>query len=441
MVRETAIVSKGVCSMKYRIVSLGCPKNLVDSEYMAGRLERAGHTLADDAALVVVNTCAFIADACSESIETILGEAQKKAGAGARLVVTGCLVDRYGDELAGLLPEVDLFVGKDAGRNIERLVAEKGFFKNCAEAEDPALAACLPRKVLTPPPTAYLKIQEGCNNRCSYCTIPSIKGPLQSRPLLSIEEEFRELLAGGYREFNVIGQDVTSYGRDAGTDIGKLISRLLSIKGDYFIRLLYLHPKGIDDGLLDLIRSDSRIVPYLDIPIQHAEDRLLASMNRGYSASALERLFGKIKSDMPDAALRTTVMVGYPGETEEAFLSLCAFISAWEFDNLGAFIYSREAGTASARMKGHVPKGVKKRRYEKVMELQREISKKRLMRLKGREMPVVVEAREADAMTGRLLLQAPDVDGIAFIKGDCAVGEIRTGVVTSTTDYDVIVEV
>ncbi len=426
--------------MKYRIVSLGCPKNLVDSEYIAGRLEKAGHTLADDAGLVVVNTCAFIADACSESIEVILREAQIKADPGARLVVTGCLVDRYGDELAGLLPEVDLFVGKDAGRNIERLVAEKGFFKNSAEAEDPALAACLPRKVLTPPPTAYLKIQEGCNNRCSYCTIPSIKGPLQSRPPLSIEEEFRELLAGGYREFNVIGQDVTSYGRDSGTDIGKLLTRLLSIRGDYFIRLLYLHPKGIDDGLLDLIRSDDRIVPYLDIPIQHTEDRLLTSMNRGYSRSALEHLFGKIKSDMPDAALRTTVMVGYPGEREDEFLSLCAFISEWEFDNLGAFIYSREAGTASARMKGHVPKGIKRRRYQKVMELQREISKKRLMRLKGREMPVVVEAREADSMTGRLLLQAPDVDGIAFIKGDCAVGEIRTGVVTGTTDYDVVVE-
>ncbi len=426
--------------MKYRIVSLGCPKNLVDSEYIAGRLEKAGHTLADDAGLVVVNTCAFIADACSESIEVILREAQIKADPGARLVVTGCLVDRYGDELAGLLPEVDLFVGKDAGRNIERLVAEKGFFKNSAEAEDPALAACLPRKVLTPPPTAYLKIQEGCNNRCCSCTIPSIKGPLQSRPPLSIEEEFRELLARGYREFNVIGQDVTSYGRDSGTDIGKLLARLLSIRGDYFIRLLYLHPKGIDDGLLDLIRSDDRIVPYLDIPIQHTEDRLLASMNRGYSRSALERLFGKIKSDMPDAALRTTVMVGYPGEREDEFLSLCAFISEWEFDNLGAFIYSREAGTASARMKGHVPKGIKRRRYQKVMELQREISKKRLMRLKGREMPVVVEAREADSMTGRLLLQAPDVDGIAFIKGDCAVGQIRTGVVTGTTDYDVVVE-
>ncbi len=301
-------------------------------------------------------------------------------------------------------------------------------------------ASCFARKVLTPAPTAYLKIQEGCNNRCSYCTIPSIKGPLRSRPISHIEEEFRRLLAAGYREFNVVGQDITSYGSDSRQDIRKLLGRLLSVKGDYFVRLLYLHPNGIDDALLDLVGSDARIIPYLDIPIQHSEDGLLASMNRGYSRKDLERLLGKIKSDMPDAALRTTVMVGYPGETEEDFANLCAFISSWQFDNLGAFTYSREEGTAAARMKGQVAKGVKKRRYQRVMELQREISGRRLKRLKGRRMPVVVEACEADGMTGRLLLQAPDVDGIAFIKGNCAQGEIRTGVVTAATDYDVIVE-
>ena len=189
-------------------------------------------------------------------------------------------------------------------------------------------ASCFARKVLTPAPTAYLKIQEGCNNRCSYCTIPSIKGPLRSRPISHIEEEFRRLLAAGYREFNVVGQDITSYGSDSRQDIRKLLGRLLSVKGDYFVRLLYLHPNGIDDGLLDLVGSDARIIPYLDIPIQHSEDRLLASMNRGYSRKDLERLLGKIKSDMPDAALRTTVMVGYPGETEEDFANLCAFISS-----------------------------------------------------------------------------------------------------------------
>ncbi len=419
--------------MKYRIVSLGCPKNLVDSEHIAGRLEKAGHTLAEDADLVVINTCAFIADACSESIETILGEAQKKAGPHSRLAVAGCLIDRYGDELTKLLPEVDVFLNSRECAAIERLVGESRTRPGGEEVH-------APRKVLTALPTAYLKIQEGCNNRCSYCTIPSIKGPLQSRRPSDIEEEFRDLLSGGYREFNVIGQDITSYGSDGGSRLGKLLSRLLSVKGDYFLRLLYLHPKGIDDALLDIVKSDERIIPYLDVPIQHSEDRILASMNRGYSRAALERLFQKIKSDMPEAALRTTVMVGYPGETEEDFENLHAFVAAWEFDNLGAFMYSREEGTAASRIKGQTPKAVKKQRHQKIMELQREISKKRLKRLKGRHMPVVVEAAEADGMTGRLLLQAPDVDGLAFIKGECEVGQIRLGVVTATTDYDVIVE-
>ncbi|MGD0230794.1 MAG: 30S ribosomal protein S12 methylthiotransferase RimO [Syntrophorhabdales bacterium] len=426
--------------MRYRIVSLGCPKNLVDSEYLAGRLERAGHVLADDAQLVVINTCAFIADACSESIETILGEAQRAGGDGARLVVAGCLVDRYGDELADLLPEVDAFVGRGAYGGIERLITQRGLFKDAPEPGGRDLCGRIPRKVLTTAPTAYLKIQEGCNNRCSYCTIPSITGPLKSRTADDIKEEFARLLGEGFREFNVVGQDITSYGKDGGRDIAGLLTGLLAVKEDYFIRLLYLHPAGINDALLDLMARDERIIPYLDIPIQHSEDGILRSMNRGYSRSALERLFGKIRSAMPDSVLRTTVMVGYPGESQADFSNLCAFISEWEFDNLGAFTYSREAGTAAARMKNQVPKGVKQERYRAIMELQGAISKRRLTRLKGRTMKVVIEAREADVLTGRLLIQAPDVDGIAFIRGKGEVGQIRTGVVTGTTDYDVIVE-
>ncbi len=285
-----------------------------------------------------------------------------------------------------------------------------------------------------------MRIQDGCDNRCSYCTIPSIRGPLKSRPIDDIEEEFRRLLEAGYREFNVIGQDTTAYGKDRGADIKGLLKRLLAVEGDYFIRLLYLHPKGIDDALLELIAGDERMIPYLDVPIQHSEDAILASMNRGYTKKDLARIFGKIRSIMADPVLRTTVMVGYPGEGPDHFQALCDFISEWEFDNLGAFAYSREEGTPAARLKGHVRKGVKRQRYERVMELQREISKRRLKRLRGRTVKVVVEAAEADAMTGRLILQAPDIDGIAFIKGACAVGEIRTGVVTATTDYDVVVE-
>ena len=255
-----------------------------------------------------------------------------------------------------------------------------------------------------------------------------------------VAEEFDRLLGEGYREFNVIGQDITSFGRDSGSELKKLLARLLSAKGDYFIRLLYLHPRGIDDELLELIAADDRIVKYLDIPIQHSEDRILKSMNRGYTHKELESLFGKVRKNLPDAVLRTTVMVGYPTETEEEFEALCGFVSHVEFDNLGAFAYSREKGTPAARIIGHLTKAVKKRRYERIMELQMDISKRRLVRMKGRRLKVVVEAIDAGTTTGRTMLQAPDVDGIAFIKGDCEKGEIREGLVTGTLDYDVIID-
>jgi len=427
--------------MKYRIVSLGCPKNLVDSEHMAGRLEKAGHELSDEADVVIVNTCAFIADACSESIETILEEANRAHAEGRRLIVTGCLVERYGADLEKLLPEVDAFVARDSCGNIEELVGNKGFHGMCRPSPHVSSIESPPRKVLTRQPTAYLKIQEGCNNRCSYCTIPSIRGPLASRDPIDVVDEFKTLLGEGFREINLIGQDITSYGRDGKGDIKGLLKRLLAVKGDFFLRLLYLHPLGIDDALLDLIGAEERIVKYLDIPIQHSEDHLLKSMNRGYCRAELDDLFGHIWDRMADVVLRTTVMVGYPGESEEDFANLCDFVAKWEFDNLGAFIYSREKGTAAARMKGHPTKGVKKRRYRRIMEMQKEISKRRLERWKGREMPVIVEAREASGLTGRTMLQAPDVDGIAFIRGRCEVGQIRKGTVVATLDYDVIIEV
>jgi ribosomal protein S12 methylthiotransferase len=427
--------------MKYRIVSLGCPKNLVDSEQIAGRLERAGYELSDDAEMVIVNTCAFIVDACSQSIETILEEAKRTMEKGKRLIVTGCLVDRYGEELQQLMPEVNAFVARDWYDSIAQIAEEDGFHGRggpTTPAGEPGPAL---RKVLTPIPTAYLKIHEGCNNRCSYCTIPSIRGPLISRPVGEIEAEFRNLLAAGYREFNLIGQDTTSYGRDSGANVTDLLDRLLKVEGDFALRLLYLHPKGINDELIDLIAQQGRIIKYLDVPIQHSEDRILKSMNRGYTRSDLESLFEKIRGVLPGAVLRTTVMVGYPGETEEEFANLRDFVACQGFDNLGAFTYSREEGTAAARSRGHLTKRVKKERYQQLMEMQKEISKRRLSRFVGQILPVVVEAREADGTTGRLLLQAPDVDGIAFVRGNCSVGEIRQGRVIQTLDYDVVVEI
>ena len=422
--------------MKFKIISLGCPKNLVESEHIASRLEQEGHVLSDECNTVIINTCAFISDAAQESIEIVLQEAQDKAKTGRRIVVTGCLVERYREKLAGLLPEVDLFAGRGTYSEMGQLINKSGFFFH-----DAPLHEAFPRKILTSKPSAYLKIQEGCNNRCTYCTVPAIRGNLQSRSAAEIQAEFMYLLENGYREINIVGQDITSYGKDVGRNLKTLLRTILEIKGDYFLRLLYMHPRGVDDELIDLIGGSERIIPYLDIPIQHSEDRILDLMGRGYTRNQLEVLFRKIKGRLPDVTLRTTVIVGFPGESTDDFAGLCDFVKKGEFDMLGAFTYSREEGTPAFRLKGHVRKNVKQRRFNKIMEIQKDISKQRLERLVGTKVMVIVEGYEKPYMTGRLLTQAPDIDGIAFIKGDCVAGEIREGKIVKTLDYDVIVAV
>jgi len=421
--------------MKYKVISLGCPKNLVDSEYLAHRLDAAGHVLAEEADLVIVNTCAFITDAAKESIDVILQEAGQRSDSPRKLVVTGCLVERYGKKLPELLPEVDVFVGRSSYNRIDSVVDETGLF-----AEKDSSDAAFPRRVFTQPPSTYLKIQEGCDNRCSYCTIPSIRGSLRSRAVEEIADEFRSLLENGFKEFTIIGQDITSYGRDRGTDLKQLLRRLLDVPGDYFVRLLYLHPRGVDDALIELVADDARIINYFDLPVQHSEDRILTLMKRGYTKADLDRLFEKIRARMPDAALRTTVIVGFPGETEEEFSALAEAVRRWQFDNLGAFVYSREEGTHAARLKGHVRKSIKRERLQRIMEMQNTISRARLKRLIGQPTKVIVEGQEGDRMVGRIPLQAPDVDGLAFIRGTCTVGEIREGMIVDTLDYDVIVQ-
>jgi ribosomal protein S12 methylthiotransferase len=419
--------------MKFRIVSLGCPKNLVESEYISARLERAGYVLSDDCDTVVINTCAFIADAAKESVETIL---QESGRGDKKVVVTGCLVERYGEKLKELLPEVDLFIGRNWYDGVDALIERKGFF-----IREGSFAETFPRKVLTNKPTAYLKIQEGCDNRCSYCTVPDIRGGLRSRGPEDIKGEFEWLIENGYREINIIGQDITSYGKHADTTLKRLLQSLLTTEGDYFLRLLYMHPKGVDDDLIDLIARSDKVIPYMDIPIQHSEDRILRLMGRGYGKDGLESLFAKVRKRIPGAVLRTTVIVGFPGETGDEFQGLMDFIRQQEFDMLGAFMYSREEGTPAYRLRGHIKKSIKQARYNEVMETQKEISRQCLKRLEGRTMKVVIEGREDASMVGRLIIQAPDIDGIAFIRGDCSAGEMREGKIVKTLDYDVIVEV
>jgi ribosomal protein S12 methylthiotransferase len=422
--------------MKFKIVSLGCPKNLVESEYIASMLENAGHVVSEDCETLIVNTCAFISDAAQESIETILEEAARNKDRGVKIVVAGCLVERYREKLGDLLPEVDLFVGRNNYSEIVQAVTQEGTLLKEGDFQE-----TFPRKVLTVKPTAYLKIQEGCDNRCSYCTVPSIRGPLRSRPLQDIREEFIWLLEEGFREINIIGQDITSYGKNTGTGLVELLKSLLDVKGDYYLRLLYMHPKGIDDDLIELIKVQDRIIKYMDVPIQHSEERILTAMGRRYTRERLESLLDRIRSTMPDVILRTSLIVGFPGETEEEFTALCDFVRKWEFDMLGAFMYSREEGTPAFRMKGQIKKSVKQERYNRIMEIQKEISGRRLKRLEGRTMKVIIEEKDGEQTFGRLLVQAPDIDGIAFVRGDCNPGELRAGKIVKTLDYDVIVEI
>jgi ribosomal protein S12 methylthiotransferase len=421
--------------MRFRIVSLGCPKNLVESEYIVSRLRSAGHTISDDGETIVINTCAFIAEAARESIETVLEAAREP---GRRVVVTGCLVERYREELAELLPEVDAFVGRSRYGEIERVIGKSGLYVG-----EGGFSETFPRQVLTKPPTAYLKIQEGCDNRCHYCTIPVIRGGLASRDEKDVIGEFRWLVDQGYREINVIGQDITSYGKDAGREQGLtgLVSSLLKERGDWHVRLLYMHPKGITGELIDLMGSDARVIPYLDVPIQHSEDRILSLMGRGHTKSYLEGMLDMMRRRLPGAVLRTSIIVGFPTETEEEFGALLSFVCRHQFDMLGAFMYSREEGTVAYRMKGQIRKGVKRDRYLSLMETQKEISRARLADLLGKTVKVIVEDAGASPKVGRMLTQAPDIDGIAFVNGACAEGEIREGKVVKTLDYDVVVEV
>ena len=333
--------------MKFKIISLGCPKNLVESEYIAHRLEKEGHTLSETPDCVIVNTCAFISDAAKESIETILEAAKEVEGGQRKLVVTGCLVERYREKLKKLLPEVDLFIGRNFYPEIEGLIHKKGFF-----LKEGTFSETFPRKVLTRSPSTYLKIQEGCDNRCSYCTVPDIRGGLQSRTLEDIKKEFIWLIHSGFKEINIVGQDITAYGRHTGLNLKILLKSLLDIEGDYFLRLLYMHPKGIDEGLINMIKNEERIINYMDIPIQHSEDRILDLMGRGYTRNQLEVLFRKIKGRLPDVTLRTTVIVGFPGESTDDFAGLCDFVKIGEFDMLGAFTYSREEGYPCIQTQG-----------------------------------------------------------------------------------------
>ena len=439
---------------KVSLVSLGCPKNLVDAEVMLGYLSRQDYEVTTDereADIIIVNTCSFIKEAKQESIDTILDLADRKHDARCRLlIVTGCLPQRYQEELASELPEVDIFIGTGDYPRIAEIIAEKKETTGQLRyTGDPNFLYDdeLPRLKSSPYYSAYLKIAEGCSNCCSYCVIPSLRGTLRSRPLDKLLEEARGLVAGGVKELNLIAQDITAYGKDLpdGASLERLIVELAKFEGLRWIRLLYAYPDGIRDSLISQMKTETKVCKYLDIPLQHISDPILRRMNRRTSEAAIRELVAKLRSEIPGIALRTSLIVGFPGETEEDFRKLLHFVEETQFDRLGVFCYSQEEGTPAAEMPEQVSERVKRERYRRLMRAQARASFKRNRRLIDTVEEVIVEgySEETDLLLkGRSSRQAPDIDGQVYITaGDAKVGDIVTLRITDSSDYDLIGEI
>ncbi len=436
---------------KFHLVSLGCPKNLVDSEVMLGLLHADGWQLVDDpilADVLLVNTCGFIQAAVEEAVEEILELVKFKEKDPAKfVVVTGCLVQRYGEALGADLPEVDLFVGTEGVRDIGFLLKEMqaGTLKKKVHLPELFLMdSTMPRLITTPFFRSSLKITEGCNNRCSYCMIPSIRGHLRSRPVSDLCHELVQLEKGGVKEISLIAQDLTAYGRDLGGDVTlpALLRQLLAETTVPWIRLMYLYPSGVTDELLQLMQEEPRIVPYMDIPFQHASDTVLKQMNRHYRKKDLSDFIERARRAIPEIALRTTMMVGFPGETDADVQQLVSFLQQYKLDHVGLFTYTNEEGSASEFFEKQCADEVKQERLERVMQIQAEISKEKLQKYVGQTLPVLVEglSRETDLLLeGRTIYQAPDIDGCVYINDGVATpGDIVQVQITEALIYDLV---
>ena len=427
---------------KINVITLGCSKNTVDSEHLMARLAAAGYEVLfdsdrTDAKVVVINTCGFIGDAKQESIDMILrAAAAKQAGKIERLFVVGCLSERYADELRAEIPEVDEYFGARTWDGIVRALGA---------SEDPALAT--ERRLTTPKHYAYLKISEGCNWKCGYCAIPLIRGGHVSVPMEELEEEARKLAAQGVRELMVIAQDTTYYGIDlyGRRMLAELLRRLCRIDGIEWIRLHYAYPAGFPDEVIDVMASEAKICKYLDIPFQHISDAQLASMHRRHTKAEAMELIGRLRGAIPDLALRTTLLVGYPGETEADFEELLAFVREVRFERLGVFPYSEEEGTWSAEnLRDDVPEEVKQRRAERIMALQNEISLDNNRRRVGRTERVIIDSRQGDWYVGRTQYDSPEVDQEILIPASerrLLRGHFYDVTVTSAADYDLYGEI
>lgn len=451
-------------------VSLGCDKNLVDSEKMLGLLNEAGYRVAQEeseADAIVVNTCCFIHDAKEESVETILEMAEwKKKGRLKALIVTGCMAQRYQDEIQQEIPEVDAVIGTTGYTEIvpilDEILAEAEASQKEAAVEEPkekSFVNCCPsidllpasladkRVVTTGGYTAYLKIAEGCNKRCTYCIIPYIRGHYRSFPMEDLLEEARKLAEGGVKELILIAQETTVYGMDCygRKALPELLTKLCEIEGIEWIRILYCYPEEITDELIAVMKKEKKICHYLDIPIQHSEDTILKRMGRRTNRAELVSLVEKLRKEIPDIVLRTTLITGFPGETEEEFKNMVYFVDSMEFDRLGVFPYSAEEGTKAAEMDGQITEEVKESRRDEIMALQQEISADKAASRIDDEMSVLIEGYlyEDDIYIGRTYMDAPKVDGNVFVRAEEELisGDIVPVRITGANEYDLMGDV
>jgi ribosomal protein S12 methylthiotransferase len=444
--------------MKIGLVSLGCPKNLVDSEVMLGLARDAGHELTADAAqaeVLVVNTCAFIDSAKQESVDAILEMARyKQGGSCRRLIVTGCLGERYRDELRTEVPEIDAVLGTGEVPDIVRAIdglaggvraAPLAFFRGSRPSY--IYDAGTPRVLATPGHYAYVKIAEGCDYKCSFCIIPTLRGGYRSRPANSVVQEAERLAASGVRELILISQDTTFYGVDRHERgaLARLLQRLNRVDGIEWIRLLYLYPTTIDDLTLDTMAECEKVCKYIDLPLQHASNPVLKRMKRPGSRQKYDRLLANIRTRVPGVSLRTTFIVGFPGETEEDVDELCRFVSDHPFEHVGAFTYSHEEGTAAHSFDDDVPASVKRARRNRLMRLQKGLVRRRLRARLGERTLMLVDGPTGDhdlVLRGRLSSQAPDIDGSVYLT-ECDPTRYRAGDfvevdIVGARDYDLI---
>ncbi len=407
---------------KIHFTSLGCSRNLVDSEVMLGILLQAGYEVTEDlkdADFLVVNTCGFLAESRKESCMTIEGllEQKKKSG---KLIVTGCMVQKHSGEIKEKYPEVHYFLGSGDVEKILEAVQAPSPGEEITTARSYLQVAEVPRKTSTPKHFAYLKIAEGCAKKCSFCIIPDIKGPLKSKTHEQVVKEFRSLLSQGVKEVILIAQDLGDFGKERKEKEGleNLMEEMLKVEGDYWIRLLYLYPDEITDRMIQIMQKDPRICRYLDMPIQHINTRVLRSMRRKTSGEEIKATIQKLREKLPDIVIRTSLMVGFPGETDEEFEELVRFVKEYHLDNVGIFTYSKEEGSHSASLPGHVSEEVKKARFDKLAASQKKSVAKSNKKYLGKKLSVVIEGYHPETellMVGRFYGQCPEIDGSVII--------------------------